>query len=255
MRIAFEGVSVTLDRAEVLHGVSGGVERGEWLTIIGPNGAGKSTLLRAFMRLVKATGSITLDGVETARLRGRDLARRLALVPQTPTMPVTMTVAEYVLLGRTPHLGYLARDGNGDREAAAAALDRLDLTSFANRRLGTLSGGEQQRAVLARALAHEAPVLLLDEPTASLDIGRSQEALELVDELRREQGLTVVATMHELTLAGQYADRLLLLDRGRVVASGEPRDVLTEELVARHYGASVRIHEDEDGLVVVPARV
>ena len=255
MTIAFDGVSVTLDRAEVLRGVSGRVERGEWLTIIGPNGAGKSTLLRAFMRLVKATGSITLDGVETARLRARDLARRLALVPQTPAMPVTMTVAEYVLLGRTPHLGYLARDGHGDRESAAAALDRLDLTSFATRRLGTLSGGEQQRAVLARALAHQAPVLLLDEPTASLDIGRSQEVLELVDELRREQGLTVVATMHELTLAGQYADRLLLLDRGRVVASGEPRDVLTEELVARHYGASVRIHDDEDGLVVVPARM
>ena len=166
-----------------------------------------------------------------------------------------MTVAEYVLLGRTPHLGYLARDGDGDREAAAEALHRLDLDSFAGRRLGTLSGGEQQRAVLARALAHQAPVLLLDEPTASLDIGRSQEVLELVDELRREQGLTVVATMHELTLAGQYADRLLLLDRGRVVASGEPREVLTEELVARHYGASVRIQQVAGGLVVVPARL
>ena len=255
MTIAFDGVSVTLDRAEVLRGVSGRVEPGEWLTVIGPNGAGKSTLLRAFMRLVKATGSITLDGVETARLRARELARRLALVPQTPAMPVTMTVAEYVLLGRTPHLGYLARDGNGDREAAAEAIERLDLGSFATRRLGTLSGGEQQRAVLARALAHRAPVLLLDEPTASLDIGRSQEVLELVDELRREQGLTVVATMHELTLAGQYADRLLLLDRGRVVASGEPRHVLTEELVARHYGASVRVQEVTGGLVVVPARL
>jgi len=256
MTVAFESVSVELGGAAVLRDVSGRVEPGEWLTVIGPNGAGKSTLLRALMRLVKATGSITLDGVETARMRARDLARRLALVPQTPAMPVAMTVSEYVLLGRTPHLGYLAREGNGDRELAAEALHRLDLDAFAGRRLGTLSGGEQQRAVLARALAHRAPVLLLDEPTASLDIGRSQDVLELVDELRRQEGLTVVATMHELTLAGQYADRLLLLDRGRVVAAGGPRDVLTEELVARHYGASVRIVEDGDtGLVVVPARV
>jgi iron complex transport system ATP-binding protein len=253
--IAFDGVSVSLDGTPILHDVSGEAESGAWLTVIGPNGAGKSTLLRALLRLVRATGSITLDGVETARMRARELARRVALVPQTPSMPGEMSVAEYVLLGRTPHLGYFARESRRDHEEAAVALERLDLTPLAHRRLGTLSGGERQRAVLARALAHRAPVLLLDEPTASLDIGRSQDVLELVDELRREAGLTVVATMHELTLAGQYADRLLLLDRGRVVAAGEPREVLTEELVERHYGASVRVVEDEEaGLVVVPAR-
>jgi iron complex transport system ATP-binding protein len=253
--VAFDGVSVSLDGTPILRDVSGSAEAGAWLTVIGPNGAGKSTLLRALMRLVRATGSITLDGVETARMRARELARRVALVPQTPAMPGEMTVAEYVLLGRTPHLGYFARESRRDHEEAAVALERLDLTPLAGRRLATLSGGERQRAVLARALAHRAPVLLLDEPTAALDIGRSQDVLELVDELRREAGLTVIATMHELTLAGQYADRLLLLDGGRVVAAGEPREVLTEELVERHYGASVRVVvDDEAGLVVVPAR-
>jgi iron complex transport system ATP-binding protein len=253
--LSFRSLAVRLDGTTILDDVSGSVDEGGWLTVIGPNGAGKSTLLRALAGLVPAQGSVRLDGSDTSKLRARELARRVALVPQTPSMPAEMTVAEYVLLGRTPHLGYLARESKGDRELAAEALRRLDLGRIAGRRLGTLSGGERQRAVLARALAHEAPLLLLDEPTSMLDIGRGQQALELVDSLRAEAGLTVVATMHDLTLAGQYADRLLLLDRGRVVAAGTPREVLTDELVARHYRAIVRVVEEEGaGLVVVPAR-
>jgi iron complex transport system ATP-binding protein len=167
-----------------------------------------------------------------------------------------MTVAEYVLLGRTPHIGYFGTEGVHDLEAADRALARLDLIHFQSRRLGTLSGGERQRAVLARALAQEAPVLLLDEPTSGLDIGRQQLALELIDSLRREDGLTVLSAMHDLTLAGQYADRLVFVDDGRVVASGRPRDVLVPELIAAHYGAAVRVIRADatDGLVVVPAR-
>jgi iron complex transport system ATP-binding protein len=253
--IAFRSLSVTLDGATILDRVSGSVDEGGWLTVIGPNGAGKSTLLRALAGLVPSRGSVLVDGVEASSLRPRALARRMALVPQVPVMPREMTVAQYVLLGRTPHLGYLARESRRDRERAAQAIERLDLADFAVRRLGTLSGGERQRAVLARALAHEAPLLLLDEPTSMLDIGRGQQALELVDSLRTEGGLTVVATMHDLTLAGQYADRLLLLDGGRTVAAGPPREVLTDELVARHYRATVRVVEEEGaGLVVVPAR-
>jgi iron complex transport system ATP-binding protein len=253
--IEFRSLVVTLGGETILDGVSGRVEDGGWLTVIGPNGAGKSTLLRALAGLVPAGGSVVVAGEDAAALGQRELARRMALVPQVPSMPPEMTVAEYVLLGRTPHLGYLARESRRDRELAAGAIDRLDLGALAARRLGTLSGGERQRAVLARALAHEAPLLLLDEPTSMLDIGRGQQALELVDSLRTEGGLTVVATMHDLTLAGQYADRLLLLDGGRVVASGTPREVLTDELVARHYRATVRVVDEEGaGLVVVPAR-
>jgi len=164
-----------------------------------------------------------------------------------------MTVVEYVLLGRTPHVGYYGSETGRDRDALAAALSRLDLTELAGRRLVTLSGGERQRAVIARALAQEAPLLLLDEPTASLDVGRGQQALELVDELRRDRGLTVLSAMHDLTLAAQYADRLLLLDGGRVVAGGTAAEVLRPELIAKHYGAQVRVI-DNGVFAVVPSR-
>ena len=253
--LALHELSVELGGTRVLDAVSGSVEAGEWVTVIGPNGAGKSTLLRAVAGLVPREGLVRVGGDDGSALARRELARRVALVPQAPSLPPQMTVAEYVLLGRTPHLGYFGREGARDLEIADAALLRLDLVELASRRLGTLSGGERQRAVLARALAQEAPILLLDEPTSALDVGRGQQALELLDALRREVGLTVLAAMHDLTLAGLYADRLLLLDRGRVVASGSADDVLTDRLIERHYGASVRVLRDEDGrLVVVPVR-
>src|SRR5262249_15420822 len=253
--LALHDVSVALGGSPILEGVSGSVAAGEWVAVIGPNGAGKSTLLRAVAGLVPRRGAVTIRGGDGAALGRRELARLVALVPQLPELPPSMTVAEYVLLGRTPHLGYFAREGEHDLEIADAALVRLDLVDFASRRLGTLSGGERQRVVLARAFAQQAPILLLDEPTNALDVGRGQQALELVDELRREGGLTVLAAIHDLTLAGQYADRLLLLDRGRIVAAGSVGDVLTDELIGRHYGASVRVLRDDDGrVVVVPVR-
>jgi iron complex transport system ATP-binding protein len=210
-------------------------------------------LLRAVAGLAAGEGGIALDDVPLEGLGRRDVARRVAFVPQIPLAPPEMTVAEYVLLGRTPHIGYFGGEGRSDREAAARVLRRLDLVHFAGRRIGTLSGGERQRAVLARALAQEAPLLLLDEPTSALDIGRQQQALELVDGLRRDGGLTVLSAMHDLTLAGQYADRLVLLDGGRVVAEGSPRVVLTPELIGAHYGAAVTVIEN-GSIVVVPSR-
>ena len=253
--LTLRDLSVELGGSPILDDITGSVDHGEWVTVIGPNGAGKSTLLRAVAGLVPRKGAVEIGGEDGASLGRRDLARRVALVPQIPELPPSMTVAEYVLLGRTPHQGYLAREGAHDLEIADAALLRLDLVDFASRRLGTLSGGERQRAVLARALAQQAPILLLDEPTNALDVGRGQQALELVDALRREAGLTVLAAMHDLTLAGQYADRLLLLDGGRIVAAGAVPDVLTDELISRHYGAFVRVLRDDDGrVVVVPVR-
>jgi iron complex transport system ATP-binding protein len=248
--IELDRVSVVLGGARVVDGVSFAVERGSWTTLLGPNGAGKSTLLRAVAGLVRAEGTIRVDGTPLRGLERRGLARRLAVVPQLPQLPAALTVEEYVLLGRTPYLSYLGRESGSDHAAARRALERLDLLRFAPRPLGSLSGGERQRAVLARALAQEAPALLLDEPTTALDAGRQQDVLELVDELRLESGLTVLSAMHDLTLAGQYAQRLVLLDGGRLVAAGGADEVLTEALVAEHYGASVRI---VDG-AVVPVR-
>ena len=253
--IELRDVTVQLGGKPVVAGVHATVADGEWLALIGPNGAGKTTLLRAVARLVPFAGSIALDGRPAAELSRGALARLVAVVPQDPFTPPWMTVAEYVLLGRTPHLGPLAKEGTRDRDAAARALGRLDLLSFAGRRLGTLSGGEKQRAVVARALAQEAPIVLLDEPTAALDIGHQQQALELLDGLRAESGLTLVAAMHDLTLAAQYADRMLMLDAGSVVADGTPADVLTEAVIAEHYGAAIDVVALGDRIAVVPRRV
>jgi len=253
--IALRSVSVTLGGKQVVDDVGLEVGRGEWVTLIGPNGAGKSTLLRAIAGLVPFDGAIMLDGEPLERLRRRDVARRLAFVPQSPLLPPDMEVREYVLLGRTPHIGPFGSESRRDVAAARRALERLELGSFAERRLHTLSGGEQQRVVLARALAQEAPLLLLDEPTTALDIGRQQQALELVAELRAQGPLTVLSAMHELTLALQYADRLALLSGGQLVAAGAPAEIATESLLAEHYGADVQVIENGDGPVaVVPRR-
>jgi iron complex transport system ATP-binding protein len=251
--IRFADVSVTLGTTRALDGVSLEIERGEWVALIGPNGAGKTTALRALAGLARYTGSIEIDGRDVRTFGRRRMARQVALVPQLPERPPELTVAEYVLLGRTPHLGYLAVEGDGDRSAVGDALDRFELARFADRPIGSLSGGELQRAVLARALAQQAAIFLLDEPTSALDLGRQQQALELVHELR-DDGLTIVSTMHDLTLAGQYADRLVLLDGGRVVADGDASTVLSPANLASFYGAHVRVVEEGGHVFVLPVR-
>jgi len=252
--IELADVTVVLGGQPVVDRVDLSVAGGEWMALIGPNGAGKTTLLRAIAGLVPFSGSIALEGRATTAMHRAELSRLLAVVPQEPSTPPWMTVGEYVLLGRTPHLGPLAKEGRRDREAAARSLARLDLLNYRERRLGTLSGGEKQRVVVARALAQEARIVLLDEPTASLDIGHQQQALDLLDALRGESELTLVAAMHDLTLAAQYADRMVLLDRGRVAADGPPRDVLTEEAIARHYGASIDVIPVDGRVAVIPRR-
>jgi cobalamin transport system ATP-binding protein len=248
--LELDRVAVRLGGRDVVDGVSFAVEPGDWLTLIGPNGAGKTSLLRAIAGLIGHRGEIRLNGDPLHALRRREVAQRVALVPQTPLMPAGLSVEEYVLLGRTPYVSYVGREGRGDFAAAASAMARLDLADLTGRQLGTLSGGERQRAVLARALAQDAPLLLLDEPTSALDAGRQQEALELIDGLRLDAGLTVVAAMHDLTLAGLYAPKLLLLSGGRIIAEGAAAEVLTEPLIEEHYGARVRVL---DG-AVIPVR-
>ena len=254
MSIEVENLTVVLGERAVVDRIDLEVAEGEWLAVIGPNGAGKTTLLRALAGLVPFSGRIALDGRDAWALHRTELSRLVAVVPQDPSTPPWMTVAEYVLLGRTPHLGRLAKEGTRDREVAAGALARLDLLGYRDRLLGTLSGGERQRVVVARALAQEARIVLLDEPTAALDIGHQQQALELLDVLRSESGLTLVAAMHDLTLAAQYADRMVLLDAGRIVADGPPRDVLTEALIAAHYEAAIHVVDVGGRIAVVPSR-
>ncbi|MGB7103208.1 MAG: ABC transporter ATP-binding protein [Acidimicrobiales bacterium] len=238
-----------------LSDVSYDVAPGEWLGLIGANGAGKTTLLRAIARLTDFDGEIKVDGHESSTLSRRRFGQLVAYVPQKPEFPPEMRAIDYVALGRMPHLGYFGAEGPHDRERCFELLERLGLDSKADRHLTTLSGGELQRLVLARALAQEAPVLLLDEPTSALDLGRRVEALELVDELRLERGLTVISAMHDLTLAAQFSDQVLLLAEGVIVRTGTADEVFDEDALDFHFGTRVRILRTDDGeLVVVPRR-
>jgi iron complex transport system ATP-binding protein len=252
--LSIRDVAVTIDRSEILHGVSIEVAIGGWLTIVGPNGSGKSTLLRAVGGLVGCTGEIDLFGTPIRDRSRRERARLVATVVQDPIVPPAMAVLDYVLLGRTPYIAPLGRESRADIEAVEGVLDRLDLHAFAGRRLDSMSGGERQRVYLARALAQGARLLLLDEPTSALDIGHQQDVLELVDALRHYGDLTVVATMHDLSIAGEYADRMVMLAGGSVVASGTPSEVLTESLLAQHYKANVQVIPGTNGPLVVPVR-
>ena len=250
------GATVRLGGADVLRGIDLDVRAGAWLGVVGPNGAGKTTLLRAIAGLVRlASGETQIGGRHLGSLSRGARARAVALVPQEPVVPAGMTVREYVLLGRNPHIPLFAVESQRDLTVVGEILASLELARFATRAVQTLSGGERQRAVIARALAQEASLLLLDEPTTALDIGHVQEALDLVDRMRVERGLTIVSAMHDLTVASQYAERLVMLDKGRVVADGEPREVLTAERLADHYGVRARIvHDPEAGVLVLPRR-
>lgn len=254
-RLELRDIAAAYRDRQVLSGVSVTVPDGGWLAVIGANGAGKSTLLKAVGGLIPHDGSVLLAGTELATLPPRRRARTVAYAPQNPLLPPALTVTDYALLGRTPHLRPLGREGARDLSVVGGVLARLDLVELADRRLATLSGGEAQRAVLARALAQQADLLLLDEPTSGLDVGHAQALLELVDRLRTEDGVTVVTTLHDLTLAGQYAGSLLLLDGGYPVAQGSPDEVLTAERIARHYDAHVTVLDTGGGSqAVLPVR-
>jgi iron complex transport system ATP-binding protein len=252
--LAVHDLRVRLGGRDVLQDVTLYVPTGAWTCVVGPNGAGKTTLLHACAGLVERGGTVELFGRRIDAYRRRERSRLVALVPQQPVIPDAMTVRAYVSLGRTPHVGPLGAERRADVAAVASALERLDLAWAADRRLDTLSGGELQRAVLARALAQEAPLLLLDEPTTGLDLGHQVRVLELVDELRRQERLTIVSAMHDLTLAGRFCDRFVLLSGGRVVAAGRRSDVLDAAVISEHFGASVHVIGEGDlGWAVVPS--
>lgn len=247
-------VTVTVGATKLVDGVSFDVATHEWLCIVGPNGAGKSTLLSALAGLARGGGSVHVAGTSLAGRSRREIARQVALVPQLPIVPPGMRVRDYVLLGRTAHCDRLGRYAKKDYEAADAAIAALDIETFAGRAVDSLSGGERQRVVCARALAQATPLLLLDEPTTSLDLGHQQDLIDLLDSLRRDNPIAIVSTLHDLTLAGHAADRVLLLSAGRVAALGAPSEVLTAENIAQHYGARVQVLHDGSNVTVIPAR-
>ena len=248
-------LTVELGGARLVDAVDVSVDAGHWVSVVGPNGAGKTTLLNAIAGIAPVrSGTVELFGADAERSGARARAKAVALVPQTPVIPGGLFVLDYALLGRTPHLPFLGSESDTtssspSRCSAASACATWQRDRSRRCRAASVN------ACSSRALLQEAPVLLLDEPTAALDIGHQQEVLELVEHLRVERNLAVLSTMHDLTLAGLYADELLLLDGGRVVERGSAASVLTEEHLRRHFGARVTVLDGADGPVVVPYRL
>ena len=234
------------------------VRPGSVVGLIGPNGSGKSTLVKTIVRTHPIQrGRVLLDGEDVARMTASALARRVAVVPQSPVLPEAFTGYDLVLLGRTPHLRLLQREGRRDWDAVERALEQTESLDLASRLLAELSGGERQRLVLARALAQEPDVLLLDEPTTHLDVGHQLALLDLVERLSREQHLAVLAVFHDLNVAARCCAAVVLLHRGEVLASGAPAEVLTPENIAAAYGveATVIRHPNDGTPLVLPERV
>ena len=253
--LSIRGLSTGYGEMQVLRGVDIEVAAGEFVGLVGPNGCGKTTLLKAATGLLPwRSGGVSIGGSQVAGVSAKDLARKVAVVPQEPLLPAGFTALEVVLMGRTPHLGFFAQEGPADYEKAREALARVDATALAERPVDALSGGERKKVVIARALAQEAPLLLLDEPTSNLDLPHQIATAELLQRLSRQEGAAVLAAIHDLTLASLFCDRLVLMASGQVVADGAPAAVLNPENLRRAYGfepALLRL-EDGRGPVVLP---
>jgi iron complex transport system ATP-binding protein len=253
--LRIENLSVSYGPRHVLGNVSLEVNSGEVLALIGPNGAGKSTLVRAVSGVVAVqSGKVRTNGNDLLSLPPMQRARFLAVVPQVVSMPPAYTVWETVLLGRAPYLNFLGQVSVRDEEVARLALAKVDALDLAERRVGELSGGEQQRVLLARALAQATPILLLDEPTTNLDLHYQVSFMEIVRTLAHTDGLAVLIALHDLNLAARYANRVALLVAGKIKAVGTPRQVLTPELISAAYHLPVQVvsHPFEDVLLVLP---
>jgi iron complex transport system ATP-binding protein len=232
-----DGVTVEVRSRAILRDVSVALAAGERLALVGPNGAGKSTLLRVLAgTLHPAAGRVELGGVPLAGLERSEIARRLAVVPQQTALPFSMRVEEVVALGRLPHEAPLRGSRPADRAAVAAAIERVGLGHLLGRDARELSLGERQLVLLALAVAQDAPVLLLDEPTVHLDLRHQVEAMELLRDLNERDGTALVAVLHDLGLAAHFFPRLVVIDHGRIVADGPPATVLTDERIREVFG-------------------
>jgi iron complex transport system ATP-binding protein len=240
--LLIDRLSVAYGPHVILHEVSLEVRSGEVLALIGPNGAGKSTLIRAVSGVIPIqSGQVRTDGDDFAALSSMQRARNLAVVPQAVSLPAAFTVWEAVLLGRTPYLGFLGQPSHNDEELARMALERVSALPLAGRRVGELSGGEQQRVLLARALCQSTPILLLDEPTAHLDLQYQVSLLELVSDLAHRDKLAVLIALHDLNLAARYADRMALMVAGRIQSVGKPGEVLQADVIEAAYCLPVQV--------------
>lgn len=241
MKVEFDNVTVTLGGRDVVQDASVTVESGSVVGLVGPNGSGKSSLLRTLYRAINPReGTVRVEGQDVRALTGRQAARAVAVMLQDPPTDFDLTVEETVMLGRAPHHATFGRDTPGDLRIVDDAMARTEITGLADRMVATLSGGQRQRVMLARALAQQTPVLVLDEPSNHLDISHQHELMSTV----RNMGCTVIAALHDLNLTAQYCDSVVVLAAGRVVAVGPPAHVLTPELIRTTFGVDARILGD-----------
>ena len=239
------GVTLGYGRHPVLRDITFKAAPGEMVGLIGPNGSGKSTVIKALSHVITAaSGQVLVNGRDITAIPRRELACLVGVVPQLPLLPSTFTAFEIVLMGRNPHMGLFQSEGPRDWALAANAMEKTGTLALANRRVNELSGGEIQCLLIARVLVQETSAILLDEPTANLDIGRQVEVLDLIKGLCKGTRITVLAALHDLNLAAQYCDRLLLIDERHIHAQGKPAEVITDKNMKEVYGAEncVYIH-------------
>ncbi len=240
-------LSLAYDRDPIIKQLSLPIVTGQITALVGPNGCGKSTLLRGLARLLKPkTGGVLLDGKAIHTMPTKQLAKQLGILPQSPTAPEGLTVYELVAQGRYPHQGFFQQWSVEDEAATQEAITITNMVPFANRPLHTLSGGQRQRAWIAMTLAQNTPILLLDEPTTYLDIGYQLEVMELIERLNQERKMTILLVLHDLNQAARYCHRMIVLDKGTVVADGMPTEVLTRQLLADIFKVQANIVMDPD---------
>lgn len=251
--IEVKGLEFAYGKKKILQDISLNLRQKEIVGVVGPNGAGKSTLIKLLTKvLAPSSGEVLLDGRAIQKMGRLELARQLAVVPQSGDLPTDYRVYDLVMMGRTPHLGFLAKEGKHDHDLVQRVMQRTDIWQFRDRFASDLSGGERQRVVLARALVQEPIFLLLDEPTNHLDLKYQIEVLSLVRQ-EVQSGLGALVVLHDLNLALRICDRLLIMQQGSVVAEGKPNEILTESLVNQVYGASVSVMQGEGSSpIIVP---
>ena len=253
MKLKVEDVEFGYNGTLVLEGISIDLGRSEIIGIVGPNGAGKSTLIRCIDRILTPKGgTILLDGADISNMTRMEIAKEMGYVPQTATRVFPATVFDTVLMGRRPHLGWKSSEEDVDK--VLEILELLGITEFAMRDFNEISGGQQQKVLIARALAQEADILLLDEPTSNLDIRHQLEVMDIMQGIVRNNGISAIVAIHDLNLASRYTDRLLMMNGGRIFAAGSPESVLTVENIRRAYGVEALVKSDGERPYIIPVR-
>ena len=241
-RLNLKNADFRYGNTAVLHSIDLDAGHGDFLGIVGPNGSGKSTLLKGIARLLlPSNGSILLDGMNINKYNRMDIAKNIALVPQYAILPDLFTVMDIVLMGRTPHLGLLRHESAKDINISLSAMELTQTTHLANKHVNELSGGERQRIIIARALAQEAGILLLDEPTANLDINYQVEILNFLKQLCLDKNLTIIAVLHDLNIASQYCNRIVMLKDGRIWKQGKPDEIINTSSIMEVFGIDVQV--------------